>query len=174
MVDLIEKTPLAGLLPASVGNTMLSEVSLAGMWSVAPFDGRRKATGAALKKMGLPLPDAGKMAASGAVEIIWFGHGQWMVSGVNDLPKLPAAVTEQSDGWVCVRVDGDAQAVLARLVPVDLRGGEGRVVRTLVGHMSAVVIGRPEGVFDVMVMRSMAHTLMHDLTMAAKGVAARG
>ncbi len=174
MVNLIEKTPCAGLLPLRVGTTVLSEVALGRMWSLAPFDGRMEATAAVVKKLGLLLPDTGGMAQNGDAQIIWFGHGQWMVSGVADLPKMPAAVTDQSDGWACVRVDGRSRDILARLAPVDLRGCEGRVFRTLVGHMTAVLIGRADGVIDVMVMRSMAFTLVHELTVAAKGVAARG
>tara|TARA_R110002051_G_scaffold63765_5_gene116051 strand:+ start:3107 stop:3631 length:525 start_codon:yes stop_codon:yes gene_type:complete len=174
VAELIPKTPCAGLLPVTVGRTVLTEVELSGVWSVVPFDGRMDATAAALKKLGLGLPEAGGMASGAQAQIIWFGIGQWLVLGVPDLAPLPAAVTDQSDGWACVRVDGAAQNVLARLAPVDLRAFEGRVVRTLIGHMSAVLIGRAGGVVDVMVMRSMAQTLVHDLTIAAKGEAARG
>jgi len=43
----------------------------------------------------------------------------------------------------------------------------------LIGHMSAVIIARDGGAFDVMVMRSMAATLVHELEVAATGVSAR-
>lgn len=174
MVDIIVKKPCEGLLPVTAGTSTLTEVNIADAWSIAPFDGRRDATAAALKKLGLSLPGVGEYVENGEKSILWIGDGQWLVFGIADLPPLPAAVTNQSDGWACVRIDGAAIDVLARLAPVDLRHAEGHVLRTLVGHMSAIVIGRSGGVFDVMVMRSMAATLVHELTVAAKGVAARG
>tara|TARA_R110002051_G_scaffold41029_2_gene84973 strand:+ start:1081 stop:1605 length:525 start_codon:yes stop_codon:yes gene_type:complete len=174
VVDLIAKTPCGGLLPVTIGQTALSEITIDYAWSVAPFDGRMDATTAALKKLGLTLPETGRFTATEMAQMIWFGHGQYLVLGVPDLPPLPAAVTGQSDGWACVRIDGAARDLLARLAPVDLRDFDGQVLRTLVGHMSAVLIGRAGGVVDVMVMRSMAQTLVHELTTAAKAVAARG
>ena len=89
-----------------------------------------------------------------------------------------AALTDQTDASAVVRIEGDAvEAVLARLVPVDLRIGsfaEGRTARTMVGHMTASVTRVGPMAFEVMVMRSMAATVVHELTEAAIGVQARG
>ncbi|MCC5975705.1 MAG: sarcosine oxidase subunit gamma, partial [Rubellimicrobium sp.] len=45
--------------------------------------------------------------------------------------------------------------------------------RTLVGHMTASVTRVAGEAFEIMVMRSMAGTLLHDMTEAARLVAAR-
>ena len=172
MVKLLETTPCAGLLPLQIGQTKLSEIALGAIWSVSPFAGRARAVDAALRKMGVVFPDAGQIVGSGSVTASWFGHDQALVMGAVSLPKMAAAVTDQSDGWACVRIEGQAVDVLARLSPVDLREAAG-VRRTLIGHMSAVLIARADGAIDVMVMRSMAKTLVHELEVAATGVAAR-
>lgn len=173
MVDLKETSPCAGLLPVQIGQTALREVPQTPVWSVAPFAQQHKAVAGALKTVGLSLPEAGGVVKNGEASVLWFGHDQMLVMGVASLPPMPAAVSDQSDGWTCVRIQGQAVDVLARLAPVDLRHETG-VVRTLIGHMTAVIIAREAGAFDVMVMRSMAKTLVHDLTVAATGVAARG
>lgn len=173
MVNLIETTPCAGLLPLEIGGTRISEVALGRVWSVSPFAGKTGAVDKVLRKLGVSFPEGGQIISAGAVSALWFGVEQALVMGVDAVPKMPAAVTDQSDGWACVRIEGAAVDVLARLCPVDLRGAAG-VRRTLVGHMSAVLIARGDGAIDVMVMRSMAKTLVHELEVAATGVAARG
>jgi sarcosine oxidase subunit gamma len=94
-----------------------------------------------------------------------------------DLTGL-AAVTAQGDGIAALEVRGAAaEAVLARLVPMDLRAAVfpvGRTARTLVNHMAAQVTRVGENAFEIMVMRSMARTLVHELREAAEMVAARG
>lgn len=173
MVKLLETTPCAGLLPRQIGQTSLAEIPQAPIWSVSPFAGQKLAVARGLQKVGLTLPEPGLVAQSGAAWVIWSGVDQAFVFGITHLPKLPAAVTDQSDGWARVRISGRALDVLARLVPVDLRQKRG-VVRTLVGHMSALIIVKGEDDVEIMVMRSMAKTLVHELEVAATGVAARG
>lgn len=173
MVKLLETTPCAGLLPLEIGTTKLSEVALGRVWSVSPFAGKMAAVDKALRKKGVSFPEPGQIIETGGVSALWFGFEQALVTGLDVMPKMPAAVTDQSDGWTCVRVEGAAVEVLARLAPVDLRGAAG-VRRTLIGHMTAVLIARSGGAIDVMVMRSMAKTLVHELEVAATGVAARG
>jgi sarcosine oxidase subunit gamma len=62
-------------------------------------------------------------------------------------------------------------------VPVDLRAaqfGPGATARTELAHMAASVTRLEDGAFLVMVFRSMAQTLLHDLKSAMEAVAARG
>lgn len=105
------------------------------------------------------------------------GPEQALVIGV--LPDLSglAAVTEQADAWAVLHLTGPSVVdVLARLVPIDLRPAtfkKGHTARTLVGHMTASITRVNGDTFEVMVMRSMADTLAHELSEAAKGVAAR-
>ena len=88
-----------------------------------------------------------------------------------------AAVTDQSDAWIVVRLEGaGAEDVLARLVPIDLRGRafpQDSAARTLLGHMSVGIVRVPGG-FEIRAFRSMAGTLAHELGRAMRAVAARG
>ena len=88
-----------------------------------------------------------------------------------------AALTDQSDGWAVVRLEGKgAGDVLARLVPLDLRPASfkrGHSARTDLAHMMASLTKVGENAFQIMVFRSMARTLVHDLKTAMEGVAAR-
>jgi sarcosine oxidase subunit gamma len=123
------------------------------------------------------LPPPGRLTKGTNAEIAWAGQGQFFVfqpDGAPGLPSLKAAVTDQSDGWVAMLLEGEhAKAVLARLCPLDLRAlSEGDAVRSLVGHMNAVMIRRAEGV-ELMVFRSMTQTLVHELDRVMRSVAAQ-
>ena len=173
MVKLIALTPCSDLLPLSEGGISLTEVIVDRLTSVAPYAGRNKLVSSALKEqMGAALPKPNRRA--GAVS--WFGHGAWMVWGAVSLGGL-AAVTDQTDAWAVVRIEGQGvEDVLARLVPVDLRAQVfemDHVAKTMLGHMSVTVTRVGPQAFEVMVMRSMAATLVHELLVAMRGVAAR-
>ena len=173
MVDLIAKTPCAGLLPISEGGVTVTEVVIDRLLSVAPFAGQEKAVSAALKdRIGAGLPAMGRRSGP----VTWCGHGQWLVAVDVDLAGL-AAVTDQSDAWAMVEIGGDGvEDVLARLVPVDLRAAQfkkGDVARTMLGHMTVTIVRTGPKAFEIMAMRSMAGTLVHDLHQAMRGVAAR-
>lgn len=180
MVRLVARTALADEDLGPVGGVLLTEVVLEQAWSVAPFRGQEGAVDAALRAafgLGFPMPN--KELRDDPHRVIWMGRGRALVVGA----ALPAgigevaAVTEQGDGIAALRIEGEAvEAVLARLVPVDLRAGvfpEGTTARTLVGHMIAQVTRIGPQAFEIMVMRSMGHTLVHEVKQAARMVAAR-
>ena len=172
VADLIARSPAAGLLPLQVGSVSIAEVSPGPLTSVAPFNGQAEAVSDALKtSVGAGLPPVNRR--DGAVT--WFGQGQWLVAG--EVAPSGAAVTDQSDAWVVVSVTGDAVTdVLARLVPVDLRMTvfpEGQVAKTMLAHMPVTIIRTGDAAFEIMAMRSMAATLVHELETAAKGLALR-
>ena len=174
MVDLVAKTPCAGLLPLTHGDITLRELNYGAVFSVSPFNGKSAAVSKALQQsIGAGLPDIGRVLAGASGEVIWTGQGQYFVRAVK-LPKLPAAISEQSDGWACVALEGEgAFDVLARLCPLNMRTmEEGDVARSLVGHMSAIIIIRSDGV-DLMVFRSMAATLVHELDRVMRSVNAQ-
>ena len=173
MASLIALTPCAGLLPLTVGGITITEIVPDALSSVAPCKGQKKAVSDALKtQVGAGL--TGVNRRSGAVT--WFGHGVWMVAGAVALDG--AAVTDQSDAWAIVEVSGaEVEDVLARLVPVDLRASvfnKGHVAKTMLAHMSVTITRTGPQSFEIMTMRSMAKTMVHDLETAAGGVAARG
>jgi sarcosine oxidase subunit gamma len=108
------------------------------------------------------------------------GLGLWFVetddAGLAERLAPEAAVTDQSDGWACLLLEGeDARAVLARLVPLDLEEEafrDGAVARTQLRQLACALIRRG-GAFEIRVMRSFAATAHHDLTTAMRAVAAR-
>lgn len=180
MVDLIAKTPCAGLLPIEVGGVSLSEVEPQAITSIMPFAGQWDAVSEALQSTyGIALPAAGRMTGQGEKRAIWTGAGQAMVLG----PRLDAglagraALSDQSDAWAVMRLEGaGGEDVLARLTPLDLNPGvfkRGHVARSLLGHMNAVISRVGAEAFEIMVFRSMAQTAVHELEEAMKSVAAR-
>lgn len=181
MVDLIAVTPCAGLLPLSIGGVEMSEVALGPVTSLAPFRGREQAVSQALQAaFGLGFAGPNESLSQGDVRVVWAGIGRALLIGAPVPETLAglAAVVDQSDSMAVVRVAGaQVEAVLARLVPVDLRlraFAEGATARTMLGHMTVTLTRIAPEVIEVMAMRSMAATLVHELAEAARGVAARG
>ena len=176
MVDLIARTPCEGLLPLSIGGMTLEELTPPALTLVMPLSGQVQAVGEAL---GSPLPEAGESLRTGGAELAWFARNQYLLIGAPapDLPAGVAAVTDQSDAWAMVRLSGaPLEQVLARLVPVDvsLRAfPEGAVRRTELKHMMACLLrSGPQGV-TILVFRSMAQSLVHEIATAMEAVAAR-
>ncbi|MEO1640013.1 MAG: sarcosine oxidase subunit gamma [Pseudomonadota bacterium] len=172
MVKLVPLTPCDGLLPIEIGGVTVSKVLPKALTSVAPFKGQEKAVSAALKKaVGDGLPEVGQRAGA----VTWFGHGMYLVADRVALDG--AAVTDQSDAWAVVEIAGaGAEDVLARLVPIDLRSAgfpKNSVAKTMLAHLSITIVRTGPDRFEIMAMRSMATTLVHDLKTAMKGLAAR-
>ncbi len=169
MDDLTATRPGAGHFPIVAAGTVAAEADWTPIHSAAPLDGG--ADGVADALGGWPEP--GRWIDAGGRRIAWSGRGQAMILGA--APDLPgAALTDQSDAWCRVALTGPGAAdVLARLVPVDAAAmAPGDAARTLVGHMMGLVL-RTEAGFEIMVFRSMAGTLAHDLGRAMRAVAAR-
>ncbi len=180
MVRLVATDPFDGALPARVGGVELTASPVEGAVLIAPHRGAEAKVGAILQKSrGLPFPGPGETARAGAARILWAGPDRALLIGA-DLPEgvtEHAAVTDQGDGIAALTIAGPrVEAVLARLVPIDLRPTafpQGRTARTLVGHMTASVTRTGEEAFEIMVMRSMAGSLLADLREAAERVDAR-
>lgn len=182
MVELMSLTPCSDLsLPLSRGQALLHEVDLGPLTSLAPFKDRQKALSDALQKAhGLSYPAPNEAHFDDPAKILWFGRDMAMLAGVQPDPELRriAAVTDQTDAWAAVALSGASSVdVLARLVPVDLRAQtlrSGCTVRTLLGHMNASITPTGENAFLILVFRSMAQTLVHEVQEAMEAVAARG
>jgi heterotetrameric sarcosine oxidase gamma subunit len=175
---LMPLSPFAGLLPKAVGGVTLSEVEAGHLTLLAPYKGKDLAT--ALKSAhGMALPATGRSTGKDGARAVWFGHAHVLLMGPKPDPALAAqaALTDVSDGWAVARLDGAGAAdVLARLVPIDLRAGQfkrGHTARTELGHMQASITRLGDTAFQIMVFRSMARTMSHDLVTAMEGVAAR-
>ncbi len=173
--------PFRGALPDAQPGLRIEAGDPGMLTWIAPFAGREEAVSAALEAAhGVGLPGPGRMVASDQARCLWFARGQALLCGPDpgaDLGGM-AAVVDQSDGWVSLRVCGGRHVdLLARLVPVDLRDAAfpaGRVVRSLVKHTSALLARTSEETVEIFVMRSFAETLVRDLCEAAEGLALRG
>lgn len=181
MAELIARTPCAGLLPLKIGGVDLTEEDPGAMTSLEPFRGQEAALSDALKAAhGMAWPAPNRATGKAGARAVWFGRGQALLIGPEPDTALArhAALTDQSDAWAVMRLEGaQAEDVLARLVPVDLRAASfkrGHTARTELAHMMASVTRIGESAFQIMVFRSMAQTLVHDLKTAMEAVAARG
>jgi sarcosine oxidase subunit gamma len=174
---LLERTACDGLgLPLSIGGATLSEVVLGPVTSIAPFRGQEVAVAEAL---GAALPAPGRMERAGEARLHWVGPGRALLVGREAPSGLSevASVVEQGDGIGAARLEGwAARDVLARLVPLDLRDvafPEGATARTMLNHMTVTLTRVGPMAYEVMTMRSMARTLVSELTEAMHHVEAR-
>ena len=180
MVDLIAKTACEGLLPVTIGNVSLSELTPESVTSVAAFKGQSKAASAALEAAdNVAMPAPNRSTGNAKLRAIWTGPDQAFYMGAAlkaDLSGI-ASTTDQTDAWAIVKLEGDHAAdVLARLTPIDLRATSfkrGHTAKTDLMHMSSSITKIGANAFEIMVFRSMAKTLVYDLTTAMASMAAR-
>ncbi len=180
MVDLIAKPPFEGLLPLTIGSVTVSAPKHMPLSSVAPFHMQSKKVSDLLKAAhGMAAPAPNRATGKDGARAIWFGHNMILLHGPEPDARLSkhAALTDQSDAWAIVRIEGeDAADVLARLTPIDLRDGHfkrGHTARTELVHMMSSITRVGAQSFQVMVFRGFAQTLVHDLKSAMQSVAAR-
>ena len=104
---------------------------------------------------------------------MWIGMGKFLLVG-EKIEIKEAALTDQSDAWTILSLTGDITAdVMDRLCPVDTRVLKtGDVVRSMIGHMSAI-IEKTEAGFKLMVFRAFAKTLLHEVCNSMKSVTAQ-
>ncbi len=177
--ELIAKGALDGVAARVSGGVTLEPLQEHEIWSIAVFPGGGTAVASVLAPLGLTFPGPGEWLVVGESSIVWSGRDQAFLFGPCP-PRLEgaAAVTDQSGGWAGIAVSGSgAVAVLARLVSVDLRlaaFAPGRVVRSALNHIPALILRRSETAFEIRVFRSMARTAWHELTEAQDHLAARG
>ncbi|WP_349768690.1 sarcosine oxidase subunit gamma [Rhodobacter sp. NTK016B] len=173
MVNLTPTAAFTGL-PLTIGRATLTAFDPGPVTAIAPYPGRDLSR--ALAPLSFPAP--GCVVDGPGARLVWTGREQafWMGSAAPDLTGL-AATTDQSDGWAWLTVSGpDAVSVLARLCPLDLRAQSfavGSAARSMLAHMQAIMIRTGEDSFELGVFRSMAESLLHDLTGAMRGLAAR-
>lgn len=161
------------------GALRLSETPMEAITSIALYPGQSKAIAKVLKPLGLAFPAPNTVSQSGDARLIWTGRDQAFLIGV-PAPAIPpevAAVTDQSDGWAGLSVDGPAaHEALIRWVPVDLRPQHfpvGTAIRAPLYHMQAIILRLVTGRIDVMVFRSMVRTAWHEIDLAMTTIEAR-
>jgi sarcosine oxidase subunit gamma len=172
--DLIAK-PALGTVPLTLGQTVLAEAPMGEMHSIQPYPGQEKAVSKALKEIGLAFPKPNSWLEKAGLRIVWTGREQAFLLGGTPPTGLHAAVTDQSDGWVTLTLEGPgARDVLARLVPLDLRHVKrGDAARSSLGHMPLILIAEAADRFCLMTFRSMARTAWHEIHDAMTKVEAR-
>ncbi len=179
MPELIAKSPLAGRPPVTRGALTLSETPMDAVTSLALFPGQSKAMARVLKPMGLSFPAPNRVSQSGDARLVWTGRDQAFLIGVG-APAIPAevaAVTDQSDCWAGLSVEGPAaHDALMRWVPIDLRPKSfavGSAIRAPLYHMQAIILRMTADRIDLMVFRSMARTAWHEIDVAMTTIEAR-
>lgn len=180
MAELIARSPCAGLLPLQIGTLTATELPQMSLTVLAARKGAESALSEALKSAhGMALPAVMRATGKDGARALWFGQGQVLLMGPAPDPALArhAALTDQSDGWAVIRLSGaGAEAALARLTPLDMRRQvfkRGHTARTELAHMMGSLTRLGDDDFLLLVFRSMAATLVHDLQTAMQGVTAR-
>lgn len=178
MAQLLVKTACDGLEPLKIGLLSLTESKPQTLTTLAPYQGEQQALDKALTKAhGAGFPRVNDSTSGKGARVLWFGRDLALLMGPQPDPSLArhAALTDQSAGWAVMELAGPgAEDVLARLCPVDLRFAVGASVRTEAKHMMASLCRLDKDRFQIMVFRSMAQTLHHDLKTAMEAWAARG
>lgn len=128
--------------------------------------------------LGTPLPTPGKTATSPTRNTTLFSAAldQWFALFDEDdqsatafiapITGENAAITDQSDSWVHLRVSGPkARDALVRICPINLHAGafpQGSVARTTMEHMGAIILNPDDiDVFDLLAPRSSAKSFLH-------------
>lgn len=175
MTELVAETAFGATAPrvGTFGPLTLTERMDIGLASLA----LRKGMG---KPAGLDLADPGTVVAA-PLGNFWMAPGQWMIEGpgkgdadfAGEVQALApgCSVTEQTDGWVIVDIDGPAdmlERMRERLVnlPADALA-PGKATRTLMHHMTVFAIRRSDDRLTVMGMRSYAGSIWHALAETA-------
>ncbi len=185
-LTLTARSPLVGAtaLAETWPGFAISEVTDLALASLATRRGQETELRARAKaRFGLEPPAPGRSESGDGMTFLWTGHEQWFVeapeSALGGLEALlretfgdTAAVTEQSDAWASLRLEGRAtRAVLEKLCPLDLHPGAfppGATARTTMEHVSAIITSRDDrGSFSILMPRSSAGSFLHHLHQAA-------
>ena len=124
---------------------------------------------------GVEAVVAGVLAALPPGTVRNVGPGEWLLVS-RDPEQAPAIdgamLVDQSHGRILFRLSGpDAVSILMRGVAVDLSGGAipvGGSANTAFGHLSTNLARMSESGFELLVGRSFAESLYHDLRQAGR------
>lgn len=169
MAELIE-TPAATGLPIILGGATLELCPAGRVTWIAALPGQRDAVSDALKSAtGVAFPEAESIDCTADLRAVWVGPDEALVFG--DVPQIAGSVqADQSDGISLLRLVGpSARDILMRLVPIDLRDKAFPVcasARTMLAHLAVSLIRTDDDAYEIVVMRSMTRTAIHDLCRA--------
>ncbi len=173
MVKLIARSAALGLMPIEGDGVTIAEPHMAVLTSLAPLRGQEAALSAALESAhGMALPKPNRATGANGARALWFGRAHTLLVGPDPDASLTrfAALTDQSDAWARLMMAGPrVPEMLAYMTPLDLREASfkpGHTARTELSHMPASLTRTSAETWEVMVFRSMAQTLVHDLKQA--------
>lgn len=161
-------------VPRNVGGLKLEAVALDRVTEVLPLTGG-DVSEALRAEVGVGVPGPGRTEAAGDVRVVWSGREAALVLGAA-VEVEGAVCVDQSDGWAGLRLGGEVRGVLARLCPLDLREQSfpvGSAARSLLRHVHVLLARVSEREWLLLVPRSMAGTVLEELSEAARGLAAR-
>lgn len=172
----------------SWGSTTLSEQPEIAIASVAlRAEGADTARAHLDGLIGTSLPEAGHWAGTGPVRALWTGVDQWFLLAPYESHELMAdeleealagvaSVTEQSDGWSSLRLEGPgAMAVLERLSMLDLpQAGPSFMARTVMHHIGCMILKDGDGdAWQILGPRSSAQSMFESIAHVAAGILPR-
>jgi len=178
-------TPLTGYA-RTIGSVSLEEVAGWNLCSAAVPLGEDAAFAKALMDaFGTPRPETGKTATvkDGVVRVLGLQPDQVFIlfhapdpdraaDHVNAAMGSAAYVTDQSDSWAILAMEGaGVRSVLARLCMLDLDAEAfpvGAVSRTVVEHLSVIVLREDADRFLLFSPRSSAQSFLHAVETAAE------
>ncbi|MEO0664271.1 MAG: sarcosine oxidase subunit gamma [Pseudomonadota bacterium] len=171
MVKLIAKSAGAELFPLEGPGVSVEEAAPEQLTSLAAHETAGwGALGTALKVAhGVALANPGELTSADGARCAWFSASHVMLMGPAPDARLGdyGALTDQTDAWCHVVLSGPRVAeMLAYLTPVDLREAafpEGSAARSQIGHMNALILRSGAERYELLVFRSMAGTLAHEI-----------
>ena len=179
VLNMVAKSPFEDLLPIACGSISLSEDIIEYVTLVASKKGNEKQLSDTLKVAhGMALPAPNRITGRVEARCVWFGQ-QYLLMGPKPDQSLNkvARLTNVSDGYAVARLQGtESERVLARLVPINVSRNvfkRGQTARTLIQHMHGSLTRVSDTSFQIIVLRSMALNLVHDIERAMQSIAAR-
>jgi sarcosine oxidase subunit gamma len=122
--------------------------------------------------IGVNTPPLGSAVADPNLTIAAVSPGKYLISAMTPdlaarfeaaLPSADGAVTDLLHGRTILRLEGEAPALLARVVAIDLDPSvfpPGRIAQTMAHHIDLMLHRRSRTSFDLWVLRSFAEALM--------------
>nr|WP_245218847.1 sarcosine oxidase subunit gamma [Rubellimicrobium aerolatum] len=167
----------------SIGPVTVAEVMDVALASLAARRGQEAVVGAAAAQAGIPLPPPGRAEVGAVCGAFWVSPEMWfleapfathedVVAHLRPVFGEAASITEQTDAWARLNVTGPLGPLFERLCNLDLgRFEPGSATRTVIEHVGCYAIRRAPERMTVLGPRSMAGSLHHALTVAARSVA---
>ena len=169
-------TPVLGGFDKTIGGVRLWERTELALVSLSvPMGGDANAVKALKSAYGLDMPEPGMSAANEKHRVIRLAPDQAMLVFNDDAPLAEPAVqaalkgafytTNQTDAWTVLTIEGEpVRQALERLCPLDLHNERfvpGQAARTVMEHMSAVIVREGENQFMLMSASSSARSFLH-------------